>query len=49
MTLVAEQGAKCWGMAFRVPEEEVKKTREYLDYREKAGYTVGSLFRFFRN
>ena len=33
----------CWGVAYKVPEEEVDATVRYLDHREKAGYTVGHL------
>ncbi|KAE9417783.1 hypothetical protein Angca_003244, partial [Angiostrongylus cantonensis] len=38
VTLVPDANSVCWGIAFKVAEENVHATREYLDTREKAGY-----------
>ncbi|EYC13347.1 hypothetical protein Y032_0044g934 [Ancylostoma ceylanicum] len=40
VTLVPDEKSYCWGIAFQVAEEHVKATREYLDFREKAGYSL---------
>ncbi|KAG0171362.1 hypothetical protein DFQ30_001117 [Apophysomyces sp. BC1015] len=29
-----------WGVAFKIPSDDVETTRAYLDHREKNGYTV---------
>ncbi|KAL1933402.1 hypothetical protein VTP01DRAFT_7492 [Rhizomucor pusillus] len=29
-----------WGVAFKIPSDDVEATRAYLDHREKNGYTV---------
>ncbi|TKR69494.1 hypothetical protein L596_021646 [Steinernema carpocapsae] len=38
VTLVEEAGGTCWGMAYRVPDDDVQQTKAYLDFRERAGY-----------
>ncbi|KAK0407664.1 hypothetical protein QR680_003520 [Steinernema hermaphroditum] len=38
VTIVPQQGSSVWGMAYLVPEEHTKQTKEYLDFRERAGY-----------
>lgn len=40
MTLVADENASCWGLAYEVAEEHVSDTIRYLNVREKAGYLV---------
>ena len=37
-TLVSDPGETCWGMAQRIPSEDVEATLDTLDIREKAGY-----------
>ncbi|PIO57360.1 ChaC-like protein, partial [Teladorsagia circumcincta] len=39
VTLVPDEKSVCWGIAFKVAEENVVSTRKYLDFREKAGYS----------
>uniref|UniRef100_A0A914UJI8 glutathione-specific gamma-glutamylcyclotransferase n=1 Tax=Plectus sambesii TaxID=2011161 RepID=A0A914UJI8_9BILA len=39
VTLVPDENGEVWGIAYRVPDEHVDNTRQYLDFREKAGYT----------
>ncbi len=29
-----------WGIAYKVPQEQVQRVREYLEWREKAGYKI---------
>ncbi|CAG8779700.1 5965_t:CDS:2 [Gigaspora margarita] len=29
-----------WGVAYKINEKDVEKIKEYLDYREKCGYTI---------
>jgi cation transport regulator ChaC len=31
-------GGTCWGLAYRVPDEEIESTVSYLNLRESAGY-----------
>uniref|UniRef100_A0A0N5ACA4 glutathione-specific gamma-glutamylcyclotransferase n=1 Tax=Syphacia muris TaxID=451379 RepID=A0A0N5ACA4_9BILA len=38
VTLVRDEDGDCWGLAFHVAEEHVLNTKEYLDFREQAGY-----------
>lgn len=38
VTLVDEPGARCWGMAYRVPAAAREDVLARLDYREKNGY-----------
>ncbi|KAK0407682.1 hypothetical protein QR680_003528 [Steinernema hermaphroditum] len=38
VTLVEQHGGSCWGMAYRVPDDYAKQAKEYLDFRERAGY-----------
>ncbi|XGW06496.1 hypothetical protein V3C99_016643 [Haemonchus contortus] len=40
VTLVPDEKFVCWGIAFKVAEENVVATRKYLDFREKAGYSL---------
>ncbi|CAJ0957032.1 unnamed protein product, partial [Mesorhabditis belari] len=40
VTLVSVKEGHCWGLAYKVPENEVEKTIKYLDHREKAGYSI---------
>ena len=37
-TLLREEGACCWGTAYRVSEEHADSVLERLDHREKGGY-----------
>ncbi|GMT08708.1 hypothetical protein PFISCL1PPCAC_5, partial [Pristionchus fissidentatus] len=39
VTLISAPSNSCWGLAYKVPDEHEKATIEYLDHREKAGYT----------
>ncbi|XP_038071826.1 putative glutathione-specific gamma-glutamylcyclotransferase 2 isoform X2 [Patiria miniata] len=32
-----------WGIAYQVAEQDVPRVREYLDFREKGGYTITSV------
>ena len=34
-----DQVDRTWGVAFHIPEHLVKSTLEYLDHREKGGYS----------
>lgn len=38
VTLLPREGERCWGVAFRVPEEESERVLARLDHREKGGY-----------
>jgi cation transport regulator ChaC len=38
VTLVAEPGSRCWGMAYRVAGAERERVLAQLDHREKGGY-----------
>lgn len=38
VTLLAEAGAQCWGMAYRVGEQDRAAVLANLDHREKNGY-----------
>ncbi|WP_437581164.1 gamma-glutamylcyclotransferase [Sorangium sp. So ce887] len=38
VTLIAEPGARCWGMAYRVADAELDEVLRALDHREKGGY-----------
>lgn len=38
VTLIPEDGAVCWGMAFRIDPAHAPSILEALDYRERAGY-----------
>lgn len=38
VTMLAHDGAQCWGMAYRVPEPEREAVLAKLDFREKGGY-----------
>ncbi len=40
VTLVPEEGAICWGMAYRVDAAQRDAVFTYLDYREKGGYAL---------
>ncbi|KHJ80363.1 ChaC-like protein [Oesophagostomum dentatum] len=40
VTLVPDENSYCWGIAFKVADEHVAATKEYLDIREKAGYSL---------
>jgi cation transport protein ChaC len=43
VTLVKEEGAACWGMAYRVEAGERDNVFAYLDYREKGGYALETM------
>lgn len=38
VTLVREESARCWGMAYRIATERVDEVLVHLDYREQGGY-----------
>jgi len=38
VTLVREEGARCWGVAYRLAPELVEDTLRHLDHREQGGY-----------
>jgi cation transport protein ChaC len=38
VTLVPEEGAKCYGVAYQIPASEQESALVALDYREKGGY-----------
>lgn len=38
VTLVEQVGARCWGMAYRLPRSERESVLEHLDHREQGGY-----------
>lgn len=40
VSLVPEPNGICWGVAYKIKEEAVASTLQYLDHREKAGYQV---------
>lgn len=40
VTLLPEDGARCWGRAFRVADTESETVLARLDYREKGGYRL---------
>ena len=43
VTLVAEPGAVCWGMAYRIADGAADAVLAHLDYREKGGYRLERL------
>ncbi|CAJ0570888.1 unnamed protein product, partial [Mesorhabditis spiculigera] len=43
VTLIPSEKGSCWGLAYKVPEDKVKETIEYLDHREKAGYSIADV------
>ncbi|KAI6190130.1 Gamma-glutamylcyclotransferase [Aphelenchoides bicaudatus] len=40
VNLVSEPNSVCWGLAYKIPENDVEATRAYLDHREQAGYEL---------
>lgn len=38
VTMVPEEGARCWGMAYRLDPEHEEEVMAALDYRERGGY-----------
>ena len=38
VTLVADRGARCWGMAYRIAPQSHAEVVAMLDHREKGGY-----------
>ena len=38
VTLIHSQNHRCWGLAYRLPEETLECTLSALDYRERGGY-----------
>lgn len=38
VTLIASEGARCWGAAYRVAESQSAEVFEALDHRERAGF-----------
>lgn len=38
VTLLADPGSRCWGMAYRVAHAERERVLAQLDHREKGGY-----------
>lgn len=38
VTLVAARDRHCWGMAYRLPDDNIESILAHLDYREKGGY-----------
>lgn len=43
VTLVENQGEQVWGIAYHVAESDKAHVKEYLDFREKNGYTTKTL------
>ncbi|XP_022083072.1 putative glutathione-specific gamma-glutamylcyclotransferase 2 [Acanthaster planci] len=43
VTLVPDPKETVWGIAYKVAEEDEPSVREYLDFREKGGYTLTSV------
>ena len=43
VTLIEAPGESCWGMAYRLHAENLSRTLDHLDYREKGGYERLSL------
>ena len=39
VTLVPDPGGRCWGMAYRVSQDDVERVIAQLDHREKGGYS----------
>lgn len=40
VTLLPDETAVCWGMAYDIGGDDLDATLAHLDYREKGGYTV---------
>lgn len=40
VSLVSDDEGSCWGIAYKIPDACVNQTLQYLDYRERAGYTL---------
>src|SRR5262249_17065466 len=38
VTLVREEGARCWGAAYRISDANIEDVLAHLDHREKGGY-----------
>ncbi len=38
VTLVPDAGSRCWGVAYRIEEEQIEDVLAQLDHREKGGY-----------
>jgi glutathione-specific gamma-glutamylcyclotransferase len=47
VTLVADPGARCWGRAYRVSEQEHERVVALLDERERGGYDRVTVEAFF--
>lgn len=43
VTLVRNDSAECWGVAYRVPKEQCARVLQDLDVREKGGYSLVEL------
>ncbi len=38
LTLIDAPGERCWGRAYRLPNDQVEEVLAHLDHREKGGY-----------
>ncbi len=38
VTLVSQEGARCWGVGYQIPDEDVVSVLAQLDVREQGGY-----------
>ncbi|XP_033634574.1 putative glutathione-specific gamma-glutamylcyclotransferase 2 [Asterias rubens] len=43
VTLLPDSQERVWGIAYEIAEEDVPQVREYLDFRERGGYSLTSV------
>ena len=46
VTLIPEEGERCWGVAYRVSQDQMQAVLSTLDHREVAGYDRRSVVVF---